>query len=98
MKGFRLPILERELSLLIPMYGWTIVPESGPMIQTMASRALLIPSESRYGSRAHEEVPHALRLLLLLSLEEVELIDRRVTVKRTAVKRTAVIFETLGGK
>jgi hypothetical protein len=49
MKGFRLPHLIRQLSLSMPTYGWTKVPDSGPAIQTRAINDLLRPSDSRYG-------------------------------------------------
>jgi hypothetical protein len=49
MNGRRLPHLLRQPSLLMPTYGCTTTPDSGPAIQTKASSALLSPSESRYG-------------------------------------------------
>jgi hypothetical protein len=49
MKGRRFPNRERHLSDLIPTYGCTSVPESGPAIQTSASRDLLTPRPSKNG-------------------------------------------------
>jgi len=49
MKGLRLPQRMRQLSLSMPTYGCTRVPESGPAIQTKAMRDLLRPRDSRYG-------------------------------------------------
>jgi hypothetical protein len=49
MNGLLFPQGERHLSLLMPTYGWTRVPESGPAIQTKARSDLLIPKLSRYG-------------------------------------------------
>lgn len=46
-KGLRFPHDKRQLSLIIPTYGWTSVPESGPAIQTNASSDLLIPKDKR---------------------------------------------------
>lgn len=50
-KGLLFPHLDLQLSLLSPTYGCTRVPESGPAIQTRASKDLLKPSEMRYGCR-----------------------------------------------
>lgn len=47
MKGLRFPHDDRQLSLIIPTYGWTSVPESGPAIQTSASNDLLMPKDKR---------------------------------------------------
>ena len=49
MNGFRFPQGTRQLSLRIPTYGWTSVPESGPAIQTKARADLLMPRDSKYG-------------------------------------------------
>lgn len=51
MYGFLLPHLLRDLSLLMPTYGCTSTPESGPAIQTKARTVLLRPREIRYGYR-----------------------------------------------
>lgn len=48
-KGCRFPHATLQLSLRIPMYGWTKVPDRGPAIHTKASRDLLIPSDNKYG-------------------------------------------------
>ena len=47
MNGFRFPQDTRQLSLRIPTYGWTKVPDKGPAIHTKANKDLLIPKESR---------------------------------------------------
>lgn len=47
MNGLRLPQLRRQLSLSMPTYGCTNVPDNGPAIQTSAINDLLRPSESR---------------------------------------------------
>jgi hypothetical protein len=48
-KRLRLPQGMRQLSLRMPIYGWTRVPVKGPAIHTNASSDLLIPRDSRYG-------------------------------------------------
>ncbi len=49
MNGTLFPYLMRQLSLRIPTYGWTSVPDKGPAIHTKARSALLIPRDKRYG-------------------------------------------------
>jgi hypothetical protein len=49
MNGRRLPNLERHWSDLIPTYGCTRTPESGPAIQTRASKLFDRPKLRRYG-------------------------------------------------
>jgi hypothetical protein len=49
MKGFLLPHDILHWSLLMPTYGCTSTPVNGPASHTNASRALLMPRESRYG-------------------------------------------------
>ena len=51
MKGFRFPQEILQLSLRIPTYGCTSVPDSGPAIHTKASKDLLIPRDSKYGCK-----------------------------------------------
>lgn len=47
MKGLRFPHGIRQLSLLIPMYGWTSTPDNGPAIHTNANMDLSMPKERR---------------------------------------------------
>ena len=49
MNGTLFPYLMRQLSLRIPTYGWTRVPDKGPAIHTKARSDLLIPRDRRYG-------------------------------------------------
>ena len=58
MKGFLFPHDILQLSLMMPIYGWTSVPERGPAIHTRARRDLFMPSERRYGYfRIHQLGP-----------------------------------------
>lgn len=56
MNGFLLPHDTRQLSLQIPIYGCTRAPVNGPAIHTKASRALLIPRDSKYGYNHRQSV------------------------------------------
>lgn len=70
MKGFLLPNGDRQLSLMMPTYGCTRAPVSGPAIQTIARKALLIPSESRKGEPFDSSTDHTIWSPPMLSVSK----------------------------